>query len=28
VPDSAMPDYAHLSSAELNDLANYLITLK
>ena len=28
VPDSAMPDYAHLSDTELNDLANFLITLK
>ena len=28
VTGSAMPDYAHLSNAELNDLANYLINLK
>jgi nitric oxide reductase subunit C len=28
VADSAMPDFAHLSEAELNYLANYLVTLK
>lgn len=28
VPDSAMPDYAHLSDSELNALAEYLVTLK
>jgi len=28
VPGSAMPDYAHLSNPDLNDLANYLINLK
>jgi len=28
VPDSAMPDFSHLTDAQLNELANYLITLK
>jgi nitric oxide reductase subunit C len=28
VPDSAMPDFSDLNENELNDLANYLITLK
>lgn len=28
VLDSAMPDFAHLSEAELNHLANYLVTLE
>jgi nitric oxide reductase subunit C len=28
VPDSAMPDYAHLSDDDLNDLAEFLVTLK
>jgi len=28
VADSAMPDFSHLNETELNDLANYLITLK
>ncbi|MEN8264409.1 MAG: c-type cytochrome [Nitrospirota bacterium] len=28
VPDSAMPDFSDLNENELNDLANYLVTLK
>jgi len=27
-PDSAMPDFSHLTDAQLNELAQYLITLK